>query len=90
VQVVAARPTAAIHAKLMQMKPRQRSILTWVWLALPFAHRSTTELLVKAVAVRLPNAATEAALTTIERVVVPDAPLLSVTVNDAVYVPGVE
>ena len=91
VKVVAAPGSVATWANAVQPDPRQRSTLTWVWSAVPFVHCRPIELRPSAVAVRFVGAAGgSAAVTTIERVAVLDAPPLSVTVSDAAYVPGDE
>ena len=64
--------------------PRQRSILTSVWLVDPFVQTRPIELRVSAVAVRPDGAGGGRGFTTMEPVVVLDAPPLSVTVRDAV------
>jgi hypothetical protein len=89
VKVVAVPASTATWVKFVQLDPLQRAILISVWSVVPFVHVRPIEPLVSAVAVRFVGAATERAFTTMERVVVLDAPLLSVTVRDAVYVPGV-
>ena len=89
VKVVAVPATTATWVKFVQLDPTQRSIRTSVWSVVTFVHFKPIELLVSAVAVRFFGAATLGALTTMDRVVVLDAPLLSVTVREAVQVPGV-
>jgi hypothetical protein len=53
-----------IWAKLVQLEPRQRSILTSVWPVVPFVHPRPIELFVSAVAVRFVGAVREGAVTT--------------------------
>ena len=85
VKVVAVPGTVATWTKFVQPDPLQRSILTSVWGVVPFVHFRRIELPVSAVAVRFVGAVGRAtAVTTIEAVVVLDAPPLSVTVRDAV------
>jgi hypothetical protein len=92
VNVVAVPASVATCTKALQPSPVQRSTLTCVWLIAPFVHVRPMELRESAVAVRLVGALGRGreAVTTTERVAVPDAPPLSVTVRVAAWVPGVE
>ena len=83
--------SVATWAKFVQPVPLQRSTRTSVWFADPLVHVSPIELLDRAVAVKFAGALGRGgAFTTMDAVVEFDAPPLSVTVNVAVYVPGVE
>jgi hypothetical protein len=82
VKAVAVPATTATWAKFVQLDPRQRSILTSVWLVVVFVHVSPIALLERAVAVRFVGALGRVdAFTTMDVDVVFVAPPLSVTVK---------
>jgi hypothetical protein len=83
-KLVAVPATAATWVKFVQPTPRQRSILTSVWLVDPLVQVSPIELRVSAVAFRPDGAGGRRGLTTMEPVVVLEVPSLSVTLRDAV------
>ena len=83
-KLVAVPATAATCVKFVQPAPRQRSILTSVWLVDPFVQLKPIEPRVSAVAVKPDGAGGSRGFATIERVVVLEAPSLSVTFRDAV------
>lgn len=82
VKAFAVPATTATWVKFVQLDPRQRSILTSVWLVVVFVHASPIELLDRAVAVRFAGGLGRAgAFTTMDVDVVLVAPPLSVTVK---------
>jgi hypothetical protein len=83
-KLVAVPATAATCVKFVQLAPRQRSILTSVWLVDPFVQVRPIEPRVSAVAVRAGWRRRNEGFATIERVAVLEVPSLSVTFRDAV------
>ena len=90
-KVVAVPGSVATWTKLVHPDPVQRSIVTEIWGVVPFVHFRPIELARerdrRQASMGRSGGAT--AVTTIEPVAVLDAPPSSVTVSDAVYVPGV-